>query len=77
MALKNQNNKILKVHCLEENPSLKKNKNKKKMRKLPQNPRTNFLAKETLLSLTKSFSIMIHNHAKVMSFCKLKFCCFV
>ena len=75
MALKNQNNKILKVHYLEENPSLKKNK--KKMSKLPQNPRTNFLAKETLLSLTQSFSIMIHNHAKVMSFCKLKFCCFV
>ena len=74
MALKNQNNKILKVHYLEENPSLKKKK--KKMNKLPQNPRTNFLAKETLLSLTQSFSIMIHNHAKVMSFCKLKFYCF-
>ena len=68
MALKNQNNKILKVHYLEEIPSLKKNKTK--MNKLPQNPRTYFLAKETLLSLTQSFSIMIHNHAKVMSFCK-------
>ena len=73
MALKNQNDKILKVHYLEENPSLKK----KKMNKLPQNRRTNFLAKETLLSLTQSFSIMVHNHAKVMSFFKLKFCCFV
>ena len=72
MALKNQNNKILKVHYLEENPSLKGKK-----KKLPQNPRTNFLAKETLLSLTQSFSIMIHNHTKVMSFCKLKFCWFV
>ena len=75
MALKNQNNKILKVHYLGEIPSLKKNKTK--MNKLPQNPRTNFLAKETLPSLTQSFSIMIHNHAKVMSFCKLKLCCFV
>ena len=28
MALKNQNNKILNVHYLEENPSLKENKNK-------------------------------------------------
>ena len=28
MALKNQNNKILKVHYLEENPSLKKKKKK-------------------------------------------------
>ena len=74
MALKNQNNKILKVHYLEENPSLKKNK---KMNKLPQNPRTNFRAKETLLSLTQSFSIMIHNHTNIMSFCKLKFSCFV
>ena len=73
MALKNQNNKILKVHYLQENPSLKKNQKKK----IPQNPRTNFLAKETLLSLTQSFSIMFYNHAKVMSFCKLKFWCFV
>ena len=76
MVLKNQNNKIIKVHYLEENPSLKENK-KKKMNKLPQNPRTKFLAKEALLSLTKSFSIMIHNHAKVLSYCKLKSCCFV
>ena len=75
MALKNQNNKILKVHYLEENPSLKKNKTK--MNKLPQNPRTNVLAKETLLSLAQSFPIMIHNHAKVVSFCKLELCCFV
>ena len=29
MALKNQNNKILKVHYLQENPSLKKNQKKK------------------------------------------------
>ena len=41
MVLKNQSNKILKVHYLEENPSLRK----KKMNKLPQNPRANFLAK--------------------------------
>ena len=75
MALKNHNNKILKVHYLQENPSLKVNKTK--LNKLPQNPRTNFLEKEALLSLTHSFSIMFHNHAKVMSFCRLKVCCFV
>ena len=33
MALKNQNNKILKVHYLQENPSLKKNQKKKKNHK--------------------------------------------
>ena len=72
MALKNQNNKILKVHYLQENPSLKKNQKKKKYHKTLEQ----ISWQETLLSLTQSFS-MFYNHAKVMSFCKLKFWCFV
>ena len=55
MALKNQNNKILKVHYLQENPSLKKNQKKKK---IPQNPRTNFLARDTSIFNTKFFHVL-------------------
>ena len=50
MALKNQNNKIFKGTLPIRKPYL--NRKQKKLNKLPQIPRTNFLSKETLLSLT-------------------------
>ena len=74
MALKNQKDKNVKGASPIRKPQLKGKQTKQKK---PQNPGTNFLAKETLPSLTQSFSIMFHNHAKIISFCELKFCCFV